>query len=210
MVGALECSGVNNKFHSDEVDALLRDIEELAKVTFTKDGVANLKTVAAWKEGARGEKFYSNIEEMLTKVISGQEIESKNKLTNLCNFIALKYMLNCNVIDLAKVNGDNIIFRLAKKGDTFRLLKKEIALEEGELIASDNENVLIMKGEYNTSSAASANNRTKNALIVIEALPPVTADRLKNILEELGDLIKIFCKGKCKSFILDKISIIYE
>jgi DNA/RNA-binding domain of Phe-tRNA-synthetase-like protein len=44
---------------------------------------------------------------------------------------------------------------------------------------------------------------THNAVIVIEALPPVSRDSLQQALAELSDLVKKFCGGEVRTTILD-------
>jgi len=45
---------------------------------------------------------------------------------------------------------------------------------------------------------------TKNAFLVIEALPPVTRDTVETAVRELADLVKQYCGGTVSTAYLDK------
>jgi DNA/RNA-binding domain of Phe-tRNA-synthetase-like protein len=45
---------------------------------------------------------------------------------------------------------------------------------------------------------------TKNAILVIETLPPVTRDTLETAIRELSDLVKRKCGGTVSTAFLDK------
>jgi len=45
---------------------------------------------------------------------------------------------------------------------------------------------------------------TKEVLLVVEGLPPVTKKEVKEIIEELSGLISQYCQGETKTNILDE------
>ena len=63
--------------------------------------------------------------------------------------------------------------------------------------------VLSKKLAYQKNSRYDTKTSTKNALVYLEALPPVTEERMEKILRELGDLIRASCGGKTKIYFLD-------
>ena len=46
--------------------------------------------------------------------------------------------------------------------------------------------------------------KTKNIILYVDGLPPITKDKLEAVLKELADLIKMFCGGRINSYVLSK------
>ena len=45
---------------------------------------------------------------------------------------------------------------------------------------------------------------TKNVVLYVEGIPPITKQKLTEVCKELVDLIKTFCKGEAGYYILNK------
>lgn len=193
MVGCLSVSGVNISKASAEIPEMLRDIEEYVRLNFNEDAVQSHHLISAWKAAVAhyGEKFHhyqTNVEQLMKVVLTGGEIKSENKLVDLVHFFTLKFLVPMNVIDLKKVSG-KLLFTLA---------------EGGELVFKDDKHVLARKLNYELNSKVVVTDKTTDALVYIEALPPLNVQQLDNILQEAAGLVKAFCGGKVKRFILTK------
>ena len=51
---------------------------------------------------------------------------------------------------------------------------------------------------------------TKNVILVIDALPPITKDVVEKALEEMQNLLEKYCNAKCVSKVLDKTNNEFE
>ncbi len=206
MVGVISCSDISLKGNSSDLQEMLHDVEELIRVSFNPDTVANHQMVSAWKAavahfGEKATHYQTNAEKMIRTILEGKEVPHSDKLIDLCNFISLKYIIPLGVFDVQKVESP-LFFTLAKGDETFS--QKKEAIEPGELLLCDGEDVLARKLDYVQNPKAHVTVKTKNALITLEALPPINEDKLAAYVDELAGLIRIFCGGKFKKVILSK------
>ena len=202
-IGILWCSGINNTGSPADIHEMLRDVEELIRINFNPASLQTHELISAWKSaiahyGEKAKHFQSNVERMMNHIIEGEDIDTENKLGDLCNFISLKHIIPLGVTDIDKIK-DNIEFTLASNERW-----NTVPLEKNELIMNAGDDVLARKLDYIISKKGEVDKKTKNALLHIEAIPPIDENRLMNILEELQGLIRIFCGGKIKKAILKK------
>ena len=200
-VGLLWCSNLNNSGSPADIHEMLRDVEELVRINFNPSSLQTHELISAWKSavahyGEKAQHFQSSVERMMTYVLEGEDIETKNKLGDLCNFISLKYLVPLGVTDTDKAEG-NIEFTLAGSEKW-----NGSPIEKNELIMKAGDDVISRKLDFNISSKGEVDKKTKNAIIHIEAIPPIDENRLMNILEELQGLVRIFCGAKIKKTIL--------
>ncbi|MCK4589035.1 MAG: hypothetical protein KAT77_01210 [Nanoarchaeota archaeon] len=190
-VGLLICTDLDNQGHLKEIDSLLDEIENLIKTSFSPITIKTHDLITIWEvaaEGFSGKKHYcSSIETMMKKIIGGDKIKKENRLRDLCNFISLKYLLPVDCFDLGLMEGDL----------SFELKGNDIVFTQGGYKLSEK---LAMK----RNKKFEITDKTKEAVVYLEALPPLTEAKLKPIMTELADLIRTFCKGKVKLFFLDK------
>ena len=205
-VGVIFCSGIHVGKKSGDVYEMLRDVEELIRVGYTPADVHSHLTFSAWKAavahfGEKAAHYESNVEKLMTEVLGGHEIPSVNMLADLCNFVSLKHVIPLGVVDAGTL-GKKIEFGLARGDEQFSAGKSSV--EKGELILRDNNGIIFRKLEYAQDERSLVSTSTKQALILVESLPPFTEDKLQYVLEELSGLVRVFCGGKCKRVILDK------
>ena len=208
MVGVIRCAGIDNSGSPADIHEMLRDIEELIRVNFTPITIKTHNLITAWQAavahfGEKAKHYQSNVERMMKLVLDGEDIKSVNKLHDLCNFISLKYLVPMGVNDSKKISG-NLRFVIASGKEKFHADKEATGVEAGELILRGNAEVLSRKLDYRQSPKAAVSEKTKNAVVHIEAVPPVSEEKLRNITEELAGLIRIFCGGKIKRAVLSK------
>ena len=206
MVGVIWCKGVDNSGNPADIYEMLRDVEELIRVNFTSITIKTHNLITAWQAavahfGEKAKHYQSNVERMLKSILDGEGIKSENKLVDLCNFISLKYLVPVGVNDSKKIAG-NLSFTIASGKEKFHIDRKTVHPEAGELILRGSVEVLSRKLDYRQTPRALVSKSTKNAVVHIEAVPPVSEQKLANITEELAGLARIFCGGKVKRAVL--------
>ena len=75
--------------------------------------------------------------------------------------------------------------------------KKDLVLSSGAFKLSE-KLALKRNKEFDVSTG------TKKAVIMIEAILPVTEEKVKKIMGDTTDLVEAFCGGKVKKFLLDR------
>jgi DNA/RNA-binding domain of Phe-tRNA-synthetase-like protein len=209
-VGIIMAEDIENTEDSEEIEKLVSEITELVNDNFNPTNLANNRLISPWKSAyfdyeEKPHKTHSSVERLTKEAMENGEIERKNKLKDLCNFISLKYIAPVECFDLAKAQNEILLIRA--KGDEFFYdpkLRKAVNPEEGEFIYTDRVNVLARKLDYTESDKAAVDKRTKKAVILVEGLKPLTKAKVRKITEEIAGLVEIFCKAKVKSFVLDK------
>ena len=209
-IGVIIAESIENEKDSEELENLLSEMVGFVKDNFSPLNIKNHSMISPWKSAyfdyeEKPHTTHSSVERLTKKIMEKGDIESKNKLRDLCNFISLKYMVPVECFDISKAQ-KGISFTRAK-GDEFfydEKLKKAENPEKGELIYSDALNVLARKLDYTESGKAAVSSKTKKAIILVEGLKPLTKAKVSKITEEISGLAESFCKAKIKSFVLDK------
>lgn len=208
-VGILVCRGVKNGQAVDEVTGLLRDAERGVRAKFADpEQIKEHPTIAAWQEvhrsfGSNPNKFPSSIHALLKRVAKGGELPKINTLVDVYNIVSLKHVLPVGGEDLDRCKGD-IVLTLADGREPFVALgslEHEVP-DPGEVIYRDEESVLCRKFNWRESARTCLTEQTTNAVLVIEAVPPVTREALEAALMELQNLVMMFAGGTIRNSVL--------
>ena len=196
---------IDNKKNLEEAKHLLNEIEELVRLTFFKDSVKSHNLISSWVAaqkafGAGARHYHTSVEKLIHKVLQKKSIVQKDTLSNVINYLALKYVAPFGVDDLSEVEGD-ITFKVATKNKRVGLLK---GLKKGELYYQDDKRILGKKLSHWKAPKTKVVPETYFALIHFEALPPVTTSEFNKLLTEARRLIKYILNAKTKVFVLDK------
>jgi len=191
-IAFIQIDNFNNK-KLKQSQKLLQETAQLIQLTFNKETVKNHHLISPWKvakeEGGKKPKHYhTSVEQLIHKTLKNKKIATKNTLTNLVNYLSLKYIIPMNIDDLNKIKG-NLAFSAPNKEN---------------LNYSDKEKKLGTKIGYWKNPKTNLKNSSTSALIHIETIPPVTPKELNEIVKETEKLIKEFCGGEIKTFILSK------
>lgn len=211
LVGLLVCKDLRNtSFLSPEIATMLREAERGVRAKFSDpEGVKSHPTIAAWREvhrsfGSNPNKFPSSIHALCKRIAKGGELPVINPLVDLYNVISLRHILPVGGEDLDRSQG-NISLTFATGSEPFIPLgsSENEPPDPGEVIYRDNEGVLCRKFNWRESSRTCLTEHTKNAVLVIEAVPPTTHIELENALKELQELVVKFCGGTVRDTILN-------
>lgn len=170
---------------------------ELAGVTVTEH-----PSIAPWREayrqfGAKPKKYPSSIEAIYRRLAKGDALPSINALVDAYNLISIKYGLPLGGEDLDSMQGD---LRLTFAGDeevavTVLGENEAKAPQTGEVIYKDDLGTICRRWNWREVERATLKAETKNAILVLEALPPADEAVLIEAMTELQDLITTHCGG---------------
>lgn len=201
----LHVKNADNQSKVEESSHLLHDIDRALRLIFHKETIKNHMLIAPWSVaqqefGKDANHYQTSVEHLLKDVLRGKNLLAKNTLTNLVQFVSLKYIVPVAVDDCAAIKG-NLHFTIASGRKKTGILHH---LKSGELYYSDDENVLGTKLDFWKNPKTVPTPKTTKALIHLEILPPITRDMQKEIVSELKSLVEDFCSAKVKVFVLNK------
>lgn len=195
---------MDNKTKVDESKHLLKEVENLERLTFHKENSEFHHMISPWKLaklrfGSKAHHYSTSLEKLLQLVLKGRTVAKENVLTNILNYIALRYFVPYGLDD----------FQAIKEGLTFDTVsngKKGVlrSLKKGDLYYYDLKGILGTKLDHWKNPRTKVGVKSGSALVHIEALPPVTKKRLQEIAKEAASIIESFCGAKTKILILDK------
>ncbi len=204
-VAFLLVQGIDNKKMLKESKHLLREVEDLIRLTFNKETVKTHHLIAPWKVaqqefGKDAQHYHTSVERLLKKVLSRKSVAANDTLTNLLRYLALKHLVPFGLDDTEKMEG-NLSFEIAQRKERLNILKN---LQAGMLYYRDNKGILGTKMDYWKSSRTALSKKTTSALLHFEILPPINQNKQAALLKDVQDLLNSFCGGELTLFILDQ------
>ncbi len=211
VLGVVILHNIDNSQNKAEITSQLRQVEAELPGKFGSTPVIEHPYIATWREayrkfGAKPKDYPSSVENLTRRVLNGATIGHINNLVSLYNTISLRHILPVGGEDLDKIVGDVL---LTKAGDNepaiFLLGEKEArAPRAGEILYKDDNGAICRRWNWKEADRTKLTQETKNAFLVIEALPPVSRDTVETAIRELADLVKQFCGGTVSTAFLDK------
>jgi DNA/RNA-binding domain of Phe-tRNA-synthetase-like protein len=209
-VGVLVCKGIDNSKDSENVQKILRKVEEQKRKEIDSEKILEIPSILKWREvyksfGAKPSKYRNSAEALLRRVVGGNDIYKINSLVDIYNLVSLKYICTVGGEDLDKLKGDLVLDFADGKEEFIALGSDENhSPKEGEVVYKDNRGVICRRWNWRESDRTKLTEDTKNAIIVIENLIPEEDENFKNALSELKTLIENYCGGNCELNILNK------
>ena len=211
ILGVVILHDIDNSQDRAEISAMLRQAEAELPGKFGSTPVIEHPSIATWREayrkfGAKPKNYPSSIENLTRRVLKGAQIGHINNLVSLYNTISLRYLLPVGGEDLDKVDGD---IRLTRAGDdepaVFLLGEKEARPPHaGEVIYKDDHGAICRRWNWKEADRTKLTQETKNAFLVIEALPPVSKDMVATAIQDLADSVRQYCGGVVSTALLDR------
>ncbi|MBU1111179.1 MAG: phenylalanine--tRNA ligase beta subunit-related protein [archaeon] len=203
-VAFISVKDINNTEKLDEVLLLLKEVEEYIRFTYNKDTLKNHHMVSSWammeeRQLSKVKHQHSSLERIFHRVLDRREIAVKNVVQNLAYYLSLKNIIPMAVDDSDKLKG-NLSVRLAKGTE-------KDSLRKGTLIYCDSARegkVLGSKLDLWKSPRTRVTPQSKNVLLHIEALPPITSKQFNQIVSESVGLLRSFTGGRVKKIVLSK------
>ncbi|MBW2981720.1 hypothetical protein KY343_02460 [Candidatus Woesearchaeota archaeon] len=209
-VGIVIAKGIDNKSKSKEIDHLLKEVEDYINLNFIPEDITKHEMISPWRTaysefGAKPSKYHSSVEAMMRRILKGNSVPNINKLVDLYNYLSLKHIVPMGADDLDKISG-NITLTMAEGTEKFTPLGENSieSPEKGEVVYKDDARVLCRRWNWRDCDETKITENTKNAVLYVEGIPPVTKKKLVEVCKDLIDLIKTFCSGEAKYYILNK------
>jgi lysyl-tRNA synthetase class 2 len=207
--GVVVARGVNNQGENQKLIELLRKVVDNATKDASLLEIKSHPRIASWRQaysdfGVNPNKFYCSIESLGRRARRGDQLPYINTLVALFNYFSLKHMVPSGGDDLDRVDG-NLCLTLAKGNEPFTPLGSE-TIEypaPGEVIYVDDSKVMCRCWNWRQGDQTKLTPATTNVAINVDCLPPVSKDKAEAITKELADLVREFCGGEVKYFLLD-------
>ncbi len=209
-IGLIVVKGLTNHGEDNEILDLLGEVEIFISSNFTIENIEQHQNIASWKKAFRSfgiepKKYHTSVERLIREVLMHSSVEQHNKLVDICNYISLKYLIPIAYDDLDKVFGD-IILGFANGNESFigEELGSAVKPAKNEIIYKDSLQVLSRGWNWKRNYFTKVSKDTINGIIYIEGLPPVQYEEIQTIINELIELIDIYCQGDIGFHILNK------
>jgi DNA/RNA-binding domain of Phe-tRNA-synthetase-like protein len=207
--GVVIAQGVDNSGEKPKLVKLLQEVVQKATQDESLLDIKNHPRIAPWRQaysqfGTNPNKFYCSIESLGRRARRGDQLPYINTLVALFNYFSLKHMVPSGGDDLESAEGD-LRLTLAKGDEPFTPLGSEEVEypPPGEVIYVDNNKVMCRRWNWRQGDQTKLSPETRNVAINVDCLPPVSRNEAKAITMELADLVKEFCGGQVKYFLLD-------
>jgi lysyl-tRNA synthetase class 2 len=210
-IGVMVAKDVNNAGILEEVQKQIRGIESEIKLKYNTETLSQNPKIDVWRKtysafGAKPKENKSSVESLYRLVLQGTNLRHINKLVDIYNLISLKYMVPVGGEDLDKIKGDICLtFAETDEPPVLLLGDKEARFPHaGEVIYKDNISAICRRWNWREADRTKFTEDTKNCILVIEGLSPVTKKEIETATNELKNLIQKFCGGILTLHILDK------
>ena len=207
VCGVVVCRGVNNSGESNVLTNLLREGESDVRRQFTLERLPDDPHFASWRRtyaafGADPTKSKCSSEALARRVLKGSQMRHINKLVDAYNYLSLKYRTPVGGEDLASMGGNRIELKIADGQEHFVALGEADSepVDAGEVVYAAGNEVLCRRWNWRESEITKLTEATKDAFLVIDALPPLTKDDVRRAAEDLAGLVSSECGARTAIF----------
>jgi len=210
-IGIVTVRGADNTGSNEKIAHLLEEIEDYIKLNFTPTELVKHPLISPWRAayqdfGAKPDSYKSSVEAMMSRILNGNKLPKINKLVDLCNYISLKHLIPLGVYDIDKLESA-VSLRHAEGDEHFIPLGTDAkeAPEKKEVIYEDDiKRVICRRWNWRDCDQTKVTPGTKNAVIFIDGLPPITRKKIEEIQVEVQELLESFVGGKVYTEIAHK------
>jgi DNA/RNA-binding domain of Phe-tRNA-synthetase-like protein len=166
--------------------------------------------IAPWREayrafGAKPKDHPSSIENLVRRVSKGHTLPHINTVVDIYNTVSLRHLVPVGGEDLDTLQG-NVLLTLAGENEMpVTLLGEKDARPPypGEVIYKDDLGAMCRRWNWKEAERSKLTENTKNLVLVIETLPPVSQEVLEQATGDLATLVKTYCGGDVNSVFLN-------
>lgn len=207
LIGIVVASSIDNRRAEEAArDALAAAVAQVAPAIDGHDLAAH-PAVAPWREayrrfGVKPSRHRSSIEGLLRSLPAGGP-RSIDPLVDLYNAVSLRHLLPCGGEDLDAVGGD-VRLTLAAGGESFVPLGsvEESPPAPGEVVYAADAGIICRAWNWREAERTKLTPETTRAVLVIEALPPRTADELLAACGDLAESVSNHLGANCRIALL--------
>lgn len=192
--------GVTVKPFDEELERFKAEVCSQVKGKYTLEKVKDALTFRAyrdffWRIGVDPTKNRPASEALIRRILAGKPLPTINTLVDAYNLASIVSEVALAAFDKDKLRGEEVVMRLAKKGETFHGIgMKEPMCLEGEVVLED-VGGLIAVYPYRDAERSKVTELTKNAALVACGVPGVTRDKLIQAAELAVKYVLRFCGG---------------
>ncbi len=208
-VGLITVRDADNVGESNEITGLLRSIEKETKERYFGINIPEHPHIKPWREayekfGSKPRDFRCSAEALLRMVLNGRQLRHISKIVDLYNYISLKYTLTLGGEDLDKMKGD-LVLSYAEGTEPFVALgsTENESPSKGEVVYKDDLGVVCRRWNWRESDRTKLEETTRNAVLVLEGIPPIQNSTIEEASKELEILVKKYCGGSAKVVFLN-------
>lgn len=216
-VGAAAVRGFRNDGEDPVLSEALRRAEAALPAKFAGIPPAEHPRIALWREayrrfGARPKDHPSSIENLARRVLKGWTVPHVNRLVDLYNALSLETLLPVGAEDLDAIVGDVELTIAGASEPAVRLLgePEERSPRPGEVIYRDELGAICRRWNWKEAERTKLTASTRNALLVVEGLPPVGRGEIAGALAEAARRIRERCGGEVETAVLDRERPVFE
>jgi DNA/RNA-binding domain of Phe-tRNA-synthetase-like protein len=210
MIGAMIAQGVDNSGVHAEVQQKIREEAAGIRTKYSLETLAINPGIEVWRKaysafGGKPKDNKSSVENLYRLVLHGGDVRPINSLVDIYNFISLKHMLPVGGEDIEKMRGDVLLTFAANNESPVLLLgdREPRPPHPGEVIYKDDLSAICRRWNWREADRTKLTPDTKNCILVIEGLPPITRDEIETATGELKEMVEKYCGGRLKYSVLD-------
>jgi DNA/RNA-binding domain of Phe-tRNA-synthetase-like protein len=188
----------------------LADSEGLVKSTIQPDTLKTTPAIAKYREALKnvdinGNKFMNSVEAMSKRVVKGGQLPRINALVDLCNAIALKYLISLGAHDLRDIHED-LSVRLSEDGDKFLPFGEE-AYEDvapGEVVFTSGNIIQTRQWLWRQSKLGMIDLDSSDIVFQLVGFKGDHYDNFENALKDVETLAKERFGAEVTTYVVDR------
>lgn len=214
-IAVVTVRGIDNHARPEEIDSLSRLLASaqralMARLESSSTPLVEEPRIHCWREayrafGAKPKHHPSSIENLTRRTRKGERLRHINKVVDLYNVVSLSHFLPAGGEDLDRVQGDILLTRASQHESKVRLLgeSEERAPKPGEVIYKDDLGAICRRWNWKEAERTKLTEGTTNAVLVLEAIPPISREELETASAELSRHLCESCGGESTVTVLD-------
>jgi len=208
--GVVVARDLRNGPTTPEVEALLRDAEAHIRGTLDLETLTADPRIASWRAafkalGIKPNEFRCSTEAMARRVLRGGRLPAINTLVDLGNALSLRTLVpvGSHAIDHLE---EDLALRLATGAETFVPFGTDQPEhpDPGEVVFVEGGTVLTRRWSWRQSNHTLTLPGTTAIEFNVDGLPPVPAEEVAGLCEEVAGLIRRHCGGRTRYEILSQ------
>ena len=211
VIGVVAAHNINNSKSNEAIKKLFEHELALVREAIKLETLTEHPHVAPWHNaykhfGVKPKKYLPSIENLLRRALKGESFGSINTLVDLYNIISLRYLLPAGGEDLATIVGDIELTPASDNEKAVVLLgeKEARAPQAGEVIYKDENGAICRRWNWKEADRTKLTLDTKDAVLVFEALAPVSREIVEAAINQVAAYIEEYCGGSATVAILDE------
>lgn len=167
--------------------------------------------ILAWDEAHRKmesdpDTYLPSVTNLIKSMRPNRSLPFINSVVALFNYISVKYVLPCGGDDISRIEG-NLVLGIAEGTEKFVPLGGDIEGNPypGEVIYYDDytNNVMCRRWNWRNGDITKIEVDSTKIVLNIDCLPPTTSETGNTALDELAELLKLYCEAEVETMYLN-------